>query len=211
MTPLYVYPAAIGVGVLFNINPSCGSATLVWTSTQAKPWSAATLALIRITVLAVVGAVAGYFGTTARAPWGVLMVGAAAYLLYTTIQQVRLGRGGACVLPPKTSALPWVLAVIPPPSGYIGLAIMYGGFGAPSPVEGALTLALVGIGLTLPVWIMILRPAWWTTVRNSLASNSRLLQAQITYQFLGAGILMMVGLAFIFVHGFHRPLLDLIR
>ena len=49
-------------------------------------------------------------------------------------------------------------ALVPPPSGYIGLAFFYGGFNAPSASEGALTLTLVGLGLTLPVWLMNFKP-----------------------------------------------------
>jgi H+/Cl- antiporter ClcA len=32
MTPWYVYPLAYLVGILFNLNPSCGSGTMIWTS-----------------------------------------------------------------------------------------------------------------------------------------------------------------------------------
>ena len=32
MTSWYVYPLAYLVGILFNLNPSCGSRTMIWTS-----------------------------------------------------------------------------------------------------------------------------------------------------------------------------------
>ena len=211
MTSWFVYPLALVVGVLFNVNPSCGCGTLVWASTQTKPGKAATLALVRIGVLALVGAIAGFLGTAARAPWGILLLGTAAYLLYTTIRQSRLGQAGACILPRGSTALPWVLALIPPPSGYIGLAIFYGGFRAPSPLEGAFTLTLVGFGLTLPVWVLALKPAWWTSLRMRWMGNSKVLRVQIVFQYLGVAVLTAVGLAFVFVHGFHRPLLELIH
>lgn len=169
------------------------------------------LASIRIAVLALVGALAGYFGTALRAPWGVLMIGAAMYLLYTTLRQMRAGGSGVCALPRKSSALPWLLALVPPPSGYIGLAFFYGGFNPPSPSEGALTLALVGLGLTLPVWTAILKPQWWATWQRHLMGNPRMHRAQIIFQFAGVAVLTVVGLAFIFVRDFHRPLLELIQ
>lgn len=211
MTPWYIFPLAFLVGILFNLNPSCGSGTLVWTSTQKEPWKIAMLASIRIAVLALVGAFAGYFGTVLRAPWGVLMIGAAMYLLYTTLRQMRAGGSGVCALPRKSSALPWSLALVPPPSGYIGLAFFYGGFNPPSPSEGALTLALVGLGLTLPVWTAILKPQWWATWQRHLMGNPRMHRAQIIFQFAGVAVLTVVGLAFIFVRDFHRPLLELIQ
>jgi len=211
MTDLWIYPLAFLTGILFNLNPSCGSGTIVWASTQTQRGKMALLAFIRIAVLALVGAIAGFFGTTMRAPWGVLMVGAGMYLLYTTIQQARAGQSGACALPQKSSALPWLLALTPPPSGYIGLAFFYGGFNPPSPAEGALTLTLIGLGLTLPIWLMIFKPEWGAGLQARLMNNPKYYRAQIIFQFLGVTILTLVGLAFIFVQGFHRPLLDVLK
>lgn len=211
MTPWYIFPLAFLVGILFNLNPSCGSGTLVWTSTQRVPLKMAMLASIRIGVLALVGALAGYYGTVLRTPWGILMIVAAVYLLYTTVQQVRSGSSGTCVLPANSTPLPWLLALVPPPSGYIGLAFFYGGFSAPSPAEGALTLTLVGLGLTLPVWMMVLKPEWGAAWQSRLVGNPGIRRAQIGFQFAGVAILTMVGLAFIFLRGFHRPLLELIQ
>lgn len=211
MTPWYVFPLAFLVGVLFNLNPSCGSGSLVWTSTQSQPLRLALLALIRIAVLALVGALAGRFGTVLRAPWGVLMLATAMYLLYTTIRQARAGGNGACSLPHRGAALPWLLALVPPPSGYIGLAVFYGGFNAPSATQGALTLAVVGLGLTLPVWLAILKPTWQAAWQQWLMGSKTLHRWQLAYQFAGAALLTAVGLAFVFVQGFHRPLLELVR
>ena len=207
-TPLYIFPLAFLTGVLFNFNPSCGSATLLWTSTQNARWKMALLAAIRIGVLALVGALAVWFGTALRLPWGVLLLLAAMYLLYTTIQQART-RDGVCALPTQSTALPWLLALVPPPSGYIGLAFFYGGFDAPSALEGALTLTLVGLGLTLPVWLMIFKPDWAAAWQRRFAGRPGLRRTQIVFQFAGAAILTAVGLAFIFLRGFHRPLLEL--
>ena len=209
MTPWYIFPLAFLTGVLFNFNPSCGSATLLWTSTQKARWKMALLAALRIGVLALVGALAGWFGTALRLPWGVLLLLAAMYLLYTSVQQAR-SRDGVCALPAQSTALPWLLAVVPPPSGYIGLAFFYGGFNAPSAPEGALTLTLVGLGLTLPVWLMIFKPEWGVAWQRRFSSPG-LRRAQIVFQFAGAAILTAVGLAFIFLRGFHRPLLELIQ
>ncbi|HEY8707932.1 MAG TPA: hypothetical protein VIM34_08025 [Burkholderiaceae bacterium] len=198
------------VGILFNLNPSCGSGTLLWTSTQRAPSRMAMFAAIRIGVLALVGALAGFFGTALRVPWGILLIVAAMYLLYTTLQQAG-SRGGVCALPTHSAALPWLLALVPPPSGYIGLAIFYGGFNAPSAPQGALTLTLVGLGLTLPVWLMIFKPEWGAAWQRRFASHPGLRRAQIVFQFAGAAILTAVGLAFIFLRGFHRPLLELVQ
>lgn len=211
MTPWYLFPLAFLVGVLFNLNPSCGSGALVWTSTQTRPWRLALLASIRIGMLALVGALAGRFGTVLRAPWGVLMVASALYLLYTTIRQARAGGRGMCALPPTGTALPWMLALVPPPSGYIGLALFYGGFNAPSAAQGALTLVIVGLGLTLPVWMAILKPTWQAAWQRRLIGAPTLYRWQLGYQFAGAALLMAVGLAFVLLPGFHRPLLELVR
>lgn len=210
MTPWFIFPLAFLVGVLFNLNPSCGSGTLLWTSTQQAPSRMAMLAAIRIGVLALVGVLAGLFGTALRVPWGIVLIVAAMYLLYTTVQQMR-SRDGVCALPARSAALPWLLALVPPPSGYIGLALFYGGFNAPSAPQGALTLALVGLGLTLPVWLMIIRPEWGAAWRRRVASYPGLRRAQIVFQFAGVAILTAVGLAFIFLSGFHRPLLELVQ
>ena len=182
MTPWYIFPLAFLTDVLFNLNSSCGSGTLVWTSTQAQPWKLAMLASIRIAALALVGALAGYFGTLLRAPWGVLMIAAAMYLLYTTIRQARAGGSGVCALPPKSTAFPWVLALVPPPSGYIGLVFFYGGFNAPSPAEGAFTLTLVGLGRTLPVWMTILKPEWRAAWQTRLGGHPGMHRAQLVFQ-----------------------------
>lgn len=210
MTPLYVFPLAFLTGILFNLNPSCGSGTLLWTSTQKQPWRLALLAAIRIGVLALVGAMAGLLGTALRVPWGIALVLAAMYLLYTTAQQAR-STGDVCSLPTRSTALPWLLAMVPPPSGYIGLAFFYGGFNAPSVAEGALTLMLVGLGLTLPVWLMIFKPEWAAAWQRHFTTRPGLRRAQIGFQFAGAAILTAVGLAFIFLRGFHRPLLELVQ
>lgn len=210
MTPWYIFPLAFLTGILFNLNPSCGSGTLLWTSTQRPPSSIALLASIRIGVLALVGALAGLLGTALRVPWGIALVLAAMYLLSTTVQQAR-SPAGVCALPTCSTALPWLLAMVPPPSGYIGLAFFYGGFNAPSAPEGALTLTLVGLGLTLPVWLMIFKPRWAATWQQRFAGSPGLRRAQIVFQFSGAAILTAVGLAFIFLRGFHRPLLELVR
>lgn len=209
-TPWFVFPLAFLVGILFNLNPSCGSGTALWTSTQRVPLQLALLAAIRIGVMASVGALAGFFGTALRVPWGVLLILTAMYLLYTTFRQVG-SRGGVCALPSSSTALPWLLAVVPPPSGYIGLAIFFGGFNAPSPAEGALTLALVGLGLTLPVWLMILEPGWAAAWQRQIAGRPGVRRAQLAFQFAGAAVLSAVGLAFIFLQGFHRPLLELVQ
>lgn len=208
MTPLYIFPLAFITGILFNFNPSCGSATLLWIATQKA--RIGLLAAVRIGVLALVGALAGWFGTALRLPWGVLLLLAAMYLLYTTLQQRRT-RDGVCALPPQSAALPWLLALVPPPSGYIGLAFFYGGFNAPSALEGAFTLTLVGIGLTLPVWLMLFKPAWGAAWQRRFAASRRLRRAQTVFQFAGVAVLSAVGLAFIFLRGFHRPLLELIQ
>ena len=210
MTPWYIFPLAFLTGILFNLNPSCRSGTLLWTSTQRPPSSIALLASIRIGVLALVGALAGLLGTALRVPWGIALVLAAMYLLSTTVQQAR-SPAGVCALPTCSTALPWLLAMVPPPSGYIGLAFFYGGFNAPSAPEGALTLTLVGLGLTLPVWLMILKPRWAAAWQQRFAGSPGLRRAQIVFQFSGAAILTAVGLAFIFLRGFHRPLLELVR
>ena len=210
MTPWTIFPLAFLTGVLFNFNPSCGSATLLWTATQKARWKKALLAAIRIGVLALVGALAGLFGTALRLPWGVLLLLAAMYLLYTSIQQARTN-DGVCALPTQSTALPWLLALVPPPSGYIGLAFFYGGFNAPSALEGAFTLTLVGFGLTLPVWLMIFKPEWAVAWQRRFASSPGLRRAQIVFQFAGVAVLSAVGLAFIFVRGFHRPLLELVQ
>ena len=210
MTPWTIFPLAFLTGVLFNFNPSCGSATLLWTATQKARWKKALLAAIRIGVLALVGALAGLFGTALRLPWGVLLLLAAMYLLYTSIQQARTN-DGVCALPTQSTALPWLLALVPPPSGYIGLAFFYGGFNAPSALEGAFTLTLVGFGLTLPVWLMIFKPEWAVAWQRRFASSPGLRRAQIVFQFAGVAVLSAVGLAFIFLRGFHRPLLELVQ
>jgi len=210
VTPWFVFPLAFLVGILFNLNPSCGSGTLLWTSTQRAPSKMALLVAIRLGVMALVGALAGSFGTALRMPWGMLLLLAAMYLLYTTMQQAR-SPGGVCALPASSSALPWLLAIVPPPSGYIGLAIFYGGFNAPSALEGALTLILVGLGLTLPAWLMIFKPEWGAAWQRRFTYTPGLRRAQIAFQFAGSAILTAVGLAFIFVQGFHRPLLELVH
>ncbi len=98
MTPWTIFPLAFLTGILFNLNPSCGSGTLLWTSTQRLPSRIALLAAIRIGVLALVGAMAGLLGTAVRVPWGIALVLAAMYLLYTTVQQAR-SPAGVCALP----------------------------------------------------------------------------------------------------------------
>ena len=78
--------------------------------------------------------------------------------------------------------------------------------------EGALTLALVGLGLTLPVWLMIFKPAWGTACnQRRVANRPSLRRARIMFQIAGVAVLTAVGLAFIFLRGFHRPLLELVR
>ena len=74
-----------------------------------------------------------------------------------------------------------------------------------------MTLALVGLGLTLPVWLMVLKPAWGIAWQRWVAGHTGLHRAQIAFQFASVAVLSAVGLAFIFLQGFHRPLLELVR
>ena len=131
MTALQTVPLAVLIGLHFDPNPSCGSETLLWVSTQPAPSKTAALALTRIAVLAAVGAVAGLFGATLRRPWGLFSIVVGIHLLYTTLRQSRTP-DGACEMPRNSSALPRLLALAPPLSGYIGLAFFYGGFQARS-------------------------------------------------------------------------------
>ena len=183
---------------------------MVWAGTQNKEglWL---FASIRILVLSLVGAVASTLGTQVRLLWGFLMLRAAVYLFDTTMQQAKAGQNGLCPLPQKSSALPWLLAITPPPSGYIGLAFFYGGFNAPSALEGALTMFFIGLGLTLPLWSMTFRPQLWNAWQSMLINNPKWFRTQIIFQYVGVLILTLVGLAFIFVRGFHRPLLELLQ
>ena len=210
MTALQTVPLAILIGLLFNANPSCGSGTLLWVSTQPAPSKMAALALTRIAVLAAVGAVAGLFGAALRRPWGLLLIVVGIHPLDTTLRQSRMPRG-ACEMPRNSSALPGLLALVPPPSGYIGLAVFYGGFQAPSAAEGAWTLAFIGVGLTVPVWLAIWWPALAVKWRRHQASSPRWRRAQLAFQFVGATLLIVVGVALVFVKEFHRPLLELVR
>lgn len=210
MSSLLVYPLAFLAGVLFNLNPSCGSGTMIWSSTQGRErlWL---FASIRIFILALIGAAASLLGTRLRLPWGLLMLAAAAYLFYTTVQQAKAGQAGACSIPQKSGALPWLLALTPPPSGYIGLAFFYGGFNPPTPLDGALTLFFVGLGLTLPLWLMTFQPQIGEAWQTLLMRNPKWFRIQIIFQYAGVAILTIVGLAFIFIQGFHRPLLDILQ
>ena len=131
MTTLQTVPLAVLIGLLFNANPSCGSGTLLWVSKQPAPSKTAALALTRIAVLAAVGAVAGLFGAALRRPWGLLLIVTRIHLLYTTPRQTRKP-SGACEMPRNSPAPPGLLALVPPPRRYIGLAIFYGGFQARS-------------------------------------------------------------------------------
>ena len=58
---------------------------------------------------------------------------------------------------------------------------------------------------------MIFKPEWGAAWQRRFTNNPRLRHARIVFQFAGTAILTFVGLAFIFLHGFHRPLLELIR
>ncbi len=208
---MITYVLAYFVGILFNINPSCGSASLIWISTQSNRWRLAVLAVIRIAVFICIGYIAGMVGTAARQPWGVLMVVAGIFVLYTTVKQMRSASASVCVLPGRTKWLPITLAVTPPPSAYIGLALFFGGFNVPSPAIGALTLGLVGLGLTTPVWVAIISPrtkSWWLSAIAKRIGSSRF---QTIYQSLGAVILITVGLLFLMVTNFHRPLLEVLH
>ena len=208
---MLTYVLAYFAGILFNLNPSCGSASLIWISTQTSRLRLAALATIRITVFVAIGTIAGLVGNAARLPWGIGMIIAGGYVLYTTISQIRSAQANVCVLPRHSRWLPLILAVTPPPSAYIGLAIFFGGFNVPSPTVGALTLAMVGFGLTTPVWMVIARPKykqWWFDHFLKKTGSSRF---QTTYQLAGALILISVGLLFVTLNNFHRPLLEVLH
>ena len=67
------------------------------------------------------------------------------------------------------------------------------------------------MGLTLPVWLAIWWPALAVKWRRHQASSPRWRRAQLAFQFLGATLLIVVGVALVFVKEFHRPLLELVR
>jgi hypothetical protein len=103
------------------------------------------------------------------------------------------------------------MALVPPPSGFIGLALFYGGFTAPSPLQGALTLGLVGLGLTTPLWLLLAFPNWQVKWQNALMQNPSTHRTRLIFQFLGVVIFTLVGLAFLLIQDFHRPLLEIIQ
>jgi hypothetical protein len=210
LSELLIYPLAFLAGILFNLNPSCGSGSMVWASTQTERPKLIALAIIRIAVLSLVGVSAALLGESIRKPWGALMLITAGYLLYTTLRQAR-SKEFACSLPSQSKALPWLMALVPPPSGFIGLALFYGGFTAPSPLQGGLTLGLLGLGLTLPLWLLLALPKWQVTWQNALMHNRFTHRTRLIFQFLGVGVFTLVGLAFLFVQDFHRPLLEIIQ
>lgn len=210
MTELSIYPLAFLAGILFNLNPSCGSGSMVWASTQTERVKLIAFALLRIGVLAAVGVFAALLGESIRKPWGALMLITAGYLLYTTLRQAR-AKEFTCSLPSQSGGLPWLMALVPPPSGFIGLALFYGGFTAPSPLQGALTLGLVGLGLTTPLWLLLAFPNSQARWQNALMQNPSTHRLRLIFQFLGVGIFTLVGLAFLLIQDFHRPLLELLQ
>jgi hypothetical protein len=210
LTEFSIYPLAFLAGILFNLNPSCGSGSMVWASTQTERAKLIALAVIRIAVLSLVGVSAALLGESIRKPWGALMLITAGYLLYTTLRQAR-AKEFACSLPSQSKGLPWLMALVPPPSGFIGLALFYGGFNAPSPLQGALTLGLVGLGLTTPLWLLLAFPNWQVKWQNALMQTPSMHRTRLIFQFLGVGIFTLVGLAFLLIQDFHRPLLEIIQ
>lgn len=182
---------------------------MVWASTQSARPKLAALALLRIAVLALVGVSAALLGVSVRKPWGALMLITAGYLLYTTLRQART-KEFVCALPPQSSGLPWLMALVPPPSGFVGLALFYGGFTAPTPWQGALTLGLVGLGLTLPIWLFLVFPNWQARGQKALVQHPSAHRTRLIFQFFGVAIFTVVGLAFLFVQDFHRPLLEVL-
>lgn len=121
------------------------------------------------------------------------------------------GRFGWVLWDGIAAALPWVLALTPPPSAYIGLALFFGGFNAPSVAEGVLVLTMVGLGLTLPLWLIIVKPGWRSSWQLRLQNNPRTARTQVVFQFVGVGLMLIVGTAFLLVQDFHRPLLELYK
>lgn len=210
MESFWVYPLALLAGILFNLNPSCGSGSLIWASTQTQRKQLIGLALTRISVLMLMGASAAFVGSAIRKPWGILMLITAAYLFYTTLRQSQT-KEFSCSLPTGSKWLPWVMAFVPPPSGFIGLALFYGGFTAPSILQGAITLGLVGLGLTLPVWLMLAFPNLQASLQITLMEKDTQHRMRLAFQFLGALIFTLVGLSFILIENFHRPLLELFQ
>ena len=207
---LWIYPVAFVAGLLFNINPACGSGTILWITTKSSRWQLIGVASLRVFVMALVGATAASLGTTIRKPWGILLLVIAAYLLYTTIKQAKAGQA-TCAIPVKSRRLPWLLAVIPPPSAFVGLVIFYGSFGAPSPLQGALTLVSVGLGLTLPVWLLAIFPERQGLLQQQLSISAKLHRTRLVFQLLGVAVLTAVGFAFLLVQQFHRPLVELVQ
>lgn len=210
MLSFWIYPVAFVAGFLFNINPACGSGTILWMTTNTSRWRLLAFASLRIFVMAMVGATAASLGTTIRKPWGILLLLIAAYLLYTTVRQARAGRA-TCAIPNGSRRLPWLLALIPPPSAFVGLVIFYGGFGAPSPLQGAITLVSVGLGLTLPVWLLAIFPERQGLLLEKLSISARFHRTRLVFQFLGVTVLAAIGLAFFFIQQFHRPLMALVH
>lgn len=204
------YPLAFLLGLAFNFNPSCGSATAVWVATQKETHRLILLVSIRIAIFAAMGAAAGLVGAALRPPWGALMLATAAYLLFSTVRQLRHGAASTCSLPHGSQALPWLLAAAPPPSAYIGLAIFFGGFDAPSPLRGALILTAIGLGLSFPVIVVIAKPQLRSGWRARIANDPRSAKVQVGFQLSGAAVLTAVGLAFLLLQDFHRPLLEVL-
>jgi len=210
MSHWYLFVLAYFVGILFNVNPSCGSASIAWINSRHSGPMIALFSLIRIAILGWIGALAGAFGTRVRVPWGILMLVAAGTLLYTAIRQRRSLAQGSCRPLDTSSPLPWVLAFVPPPSGYIGLAFFFGGFKAPTPLDGFMLLGVIGLGLTTPVWAQLAAPSLRSRLVAALNGSPRIARLQFAFEIAGVVVFSMVGLAFIVLNGFHRPLLDLL-
>lgn len=176
-------PIAFGIGLVVNLEPCCGGATVLWSSALAGSprtsdrLKAVGLGVGRAGVLAGVGALVGLVGLAISLPLAAGFLILAAVFATVGLYELRKAfRAQANACPAafdrhgRSPLVNGTLMLLPPPLVFV-LFSFFGDLSAVPPVDGALVLGAAGLGLGLPLFVFAASPRLYRVVAARLGGG----------------------------------------
>ena len=174
---------AFGIGLLANVDPCCGGATILWSSVLAGSnesrdrLAAVGFGLGRAGVLAGVGVAIGLAGWFVTLPLAAGFLALAAVFAIVGAYELRKGfrtRSAACPAAfdrhGRSPLLNGAFMLLPPPLVFV----LFGFFedvSAVPPADGAIVLAVAGLGLGVPLFVFAASPRAYRSLANRLGGG----------------------------------------
>lgn len=207
---------AFGIGLLANIDPCCGGATVLWSSVLGgapdgrSRLTAIGFGLGRAGVLASVGVAIGLAGFFVTLPLAVGFLILAAIFAVVGVYELKKGlRAGTTACPAafdrhgRSPLFNAAFLFLPPPLVFI-LFSFFDDISAVPPVDAAIILGFSGLGLSLPLFTFAASPGIHRFLANRLGGG-RVWPVRIAGVFLLLGAVLYIIFAALTVTGSLNP------